>query len=269
MNTAASPAPKSAFANDLAAILPANAAFLAKPRKLLIDGAWVAAASGKTFEVRDPSSDQVIANCALGDAADVDLAVAAARRAFEGGEWAQMKPVDRERVLHRLADLIERNADELAELEAIDNGKSLVIARHVDIKHALEVWRYMAGWPTKLEGKTLPLSGTLVPGQQYAAFSPREPIGVVGAIIAWNFPLLAGDLEMRAGARRRLHGGVEARRGDAADGTAPRRIGAGGGLSQRACSISSRAWAPRPARRCRRTPASTRSLSRAPPRSAG
>src|SRR5450631_4531144 len=143
---------RSPLANDLSAILPANAAFLAQPRKLLIDGAWVAAVSGKTFEVRDPSSDQVIAHCALGDAADVDLAVAAARRAFESGDWSRMKPVDRERLLHRLADLIEQHADELAELEAIDNGKSVVMARHVDIKHALEVWRYMAGWPTKIEG---------------------------------------------------------------------------------------------------------------------
>ncbi len=191
MSTAAAmSAPNRTLANDLSSILPANAAFLAKPRKLLIDGAWVPAAGGKTFEVRDPSSDNVIAHCALGDAMDVDRAVAAARRAFEEGEWAQMKPVDRERVLHRLADLIEQHADELAELEAIDNGKSVVMARHVDIKHALEVWRYMAGWPTKLEGKTLPLSGTLVPGQQYAAFSTREPVGVVGAIIAWNFPFL-------------------------------------------------------------------------------
>ncbi|MEP6884673.1 MAG: aldehyde dehydrogenase family protein [Gammaproteobacteria bacterium] len=191
MNTAvAAQTPRSALTNDLSSIMSANAAFLAKPRKLLIDGSWVAAVGGQTFEVRDPSSDQIIAHCALGESADVDLAVAAARRAFEEGDWAQMKPVDRERVLHRLADLIEAHADELAELEAIDNGKSVVMARHVDIKAALEVWRYMAGWPTKLEGKTLPLSGTLVPGQQYAAFSTREPIGVVGAIIAWNFPFL-------------------------------------------------------------------------------
>jgi phenylacetaldehyde dehydrogenase len=140
--------------------------------------------------VREPSSDQILAHCALGDAADIDKAVAAARRAFDGGDWPKMTPVDRERVLHRLADLIEAHADELAELEALDNGKSVIIARHVDIKHAVEVWRYMAGWPTKLEGKTLPVSGTLIPGQQYAAFSAREPIGVVGAIIAWNFPLL-------------------------------------------------------------------------------
>src|ERR1700675_2434025 len=166
--------PHNPLTNDLSAIAPANAQFLAQPRTLLIDGAWVPAASGKTFEVRDPSSDAVIAHCALGDAADIDRAVAAARHAFEDGGWSRMKPVDRERLLHRLADLIERHADELAELEAIDNGKSVLMARHVDIKHALEVWRYMAGWPTKIEGKTLPLSGTLVPGQQYAAFSTRE-----------------------------------------------------------------------------------------------
>jgi phenylacetaldehyde dehydrogenase len=187
MNTAVA---SNALANDLAAVSPANAAFLSKPRKLLIDGTWVSAVSGKTFEIRDPSSDRVIAHCAAGDAADVERAVNAARKAFEAGDWAQMKPVDRERLMHRLADLIEAQADELAELEALDNGKSLLMARHVDLKHALEVWHYMAGWPTKLEGKTLPLSGTLVPGQQYAAFSTREPVGVVGAIIAWNFPLL-------------------------------------------------------------------------------
>jgi phenylacetaldehyde dehydrogenase len=191
MNSAvAAPHSPKSLANDLSAIMPANAAFLAKPRKLLIDGAWVAAASGKTFEVRDPSSDAVIAHCASGDAADIDRAVGAARRAFEEGDWSRMKPVDRERLLHRLADLIEQHADELAELEAIDNGKSVVMARHVDIKHALEVWRYMAGWPTKIEGKTLPVSGALMPGQQYAAFSTLQPIGVVGAVIAWNFPFL-------------------------------------------------------------------------------
>lgn len=190
MNTAVAAANPSALANDLSHIAPANKAFLASPHLLLIDGAWVPAASGKSFEVRDPSSDRVIAHCAEGDAADVDRAVNAARRAFEEGDWARMKPVDRERLMHRLADLIEKHADELAELEAIDNGKPLLYARHVDIKHALEVWRYMAGWPTKLEGKTLPISGTLVPGHEYAAFSTREPVGVVAAIIAWNFPLL-------------------------------------------------------------------------------
>jgi phenylacetaldehyde dehydrogenase len=190
MQAATQSAPRDPLANDLSGIRPANAAFLATPKRLLIDGRWVDAAQGQTFEVRDPSSDQVIAHAALGERADIDRAVAAARRAFEGSAWSRMKPVDRERLLHRLADLIEAHADELAELEAIDNGKSVLMARHVDLKHAIEVWRYMAGWPTKLEGQTLPISGTLVPGQEYAAFSQREPIGVVGAVIAWNFPFL-------------------------------------------------------------------------------
>ena len=179
-----------ALANDLSHITAENAAFLSKPRQLLIDGRWVPAASGDSFDVRDPSSDRILTRCAAGDAVDVDRAVMAARKAFDQGEWPRMKACERERLLHRLADLIEAHADELAELEAIDNGKSLLIARHVDIKHAIEVWRYMAGWPTKIEGKTLPISGTLVPGQHYAAFSTLEPIGVVGAVIAWNFPLL-------------------------------------------------------------------------------
>jgi phenylacetaldehyde dehydrogenase len=190
MNAVAPVSSARALANDLSKISPQNAAFLRRPGRLLIDGEWVEAASGRTFEVRDPSSDAVIARVAEGDATDIDRAVRAARRAFDDSEWSRLKPVDRERLLHRLADLIEQHADELAELESIDNGKSIVMARHVDIKHAIEVWRYMAGWPSKLEGRTLPISGTLVPGHEYAAFSQREPIGVVGAIIAWNFPLL-------------------------------------------------------------------------------
>jgi phenylacetaldehyde dehydrogenase len=182
--------PAAALENDLSKITAANAEFLRTARRLLIDGAWVEARSGRTFEVRDPSSDRVIGLVAEGAAADIDLAVAAARRAFDDSEWSRMKPSDRERLLHRLANLIERDAESLAELEALDNGKSVVMARHVDIKHAIEVWRYMAGWPTKIEGQTLPISGTLVPGHEYVAFSQREPVGVVGAIIAWNFPFL-------------------------------------------------------------------------------
>jgi len=184
------PSEYNALSNDLKTIRPANAAFLARRHRLLIDGRWVEATGGQSFDVRDPSSDQVIARVALGERVDIERAVAAARTAFESPTWSRMKPLEREKLLHRLAVLIETNADELAELEAIDNGKSVVMARHVDIKHAIEVWRYMAGWPTKLEGQTLPISGTLVPGHEYAAFCQREPVGVVGAIIAWNFPLL-------------------------------------------------------------------------------
>ena len=124
-----------AAANDLSRISAANAAFLRRRGRLLIDGEWVEAAGGRTFEVRDPSSDAVIARVAEGDSIDVDRAVSAARAAFDDSEWSRMKPVDRERLMHRLADLIEKNADELAELESIDNGKSIVMARHVDIKN--------------------------------------------------------------------------------------------------------------------------------------
>src|SRR5262245_8866120 len=115
--------------NDLSGIRPANAAFLRRPHRLLINGVWVEATSGQTFDVRDPSSDQVIARVALGERPDIDRAVAAARKAFESADWSRMKPVVREKLLHTLADLIETHADELAELEAIDNGKSVVMAR--------------------------------------------------------------------------------------------------------------------------------------------
>jgi phenylacetaldehyde dehydrogenase len=176
--------------NDLTRITQRNAEFLSSPRRLLIGGEWVGAVNGGTLEVVDPSSGRVIAHAAAAGTADVDRAVAAARKAVEDSDWSRMKPVDRERVLHRIADLIERHADELAELEALDNGKPVALARHVDVPHAIEVWRYMAGWPTKLEGATLPVSCTLGPAGRYAAYLHREPVGVVGAIIAWNFPLL-------------------------------------------------------------------------------
>jgi phenylacetaldehyde dehydrogenase len=155
MNAATQVASRRAAANDLSCLSAANTAFLRRPGRLLINGEWVEAASGRTFEVRDPSSDAVIARVAEGDAVDIDRAVRAARTAFDDSDWSRMKPVDRERLLHRLADLIEKNADELAELESIDNGKSIVMARHVDIKHAIEVWRYMAGWPISVPPDTL------------------------------------------------------------------------------------------------------------------
>lgn len=178
------------LANDLAGISRRNAEFLRSPRRMLIGGEWVSAIAGGTLEVVDPSSGQVVAHAAAAEESDVDRAVAAARAAVDDSDWSRMKPVDRERVLHRIADLIEQYADELAELEAIDNGKPVALARHVDLPHAVEVWRYMAGWPTKLEGATLPVSCTLGAAGRYAAYLHREPVGVVGAIIAWNFPLL-------------------------------------------------------------------------------
>lgn len=184
-----------ALENDLSKISPANAAFLAANHRLLIDGAWVPAVSEATFEVRDPSSNLVIANVAAADKVDIDKAVLAARRAFESSEWSRMRPADRERLLNRLADLIERHADNLAELEAVDGGKSVVSARSIDIAGAINEWRYMAGWPTKLEGQVLPVS-IAGPGQGYFAASLREPVGVVAAIVAWNFPFILATLKV-------------------------------------------------------------------------
>jgi len=188
--------PAEVLANDLSKIRPSTAAFLKASHGLLIDGAWVPAASGASFDVRDPTSDRVITRVAAGDKVDVDRAVAAARRAFEDSEWSRMKPLDRERLLNRLTDLIERDADDLAELEAIDSGKSVTIARQNDISCVIAEWRYMAGWPTKLEGQTLPLSIGSSSGPQYFGASLREPVGVVGAIVAWNFPLVLATLKV-------------------------------------------------------------------------
>ncbi|CAA7612323.1 aldehyde dehydrogenase family protein [Magnetospirillum sp. SS-4] len=176
--------------NILGSIRQDTRDFLAKPLKLLIGGRWVDAVSGKTFPVYDPGTGRQIASVAEADAADVDRAVAAARAAFESKAWRDMKACDRERLLHRLADLIEANADQLAELESLDNGKSVMMARHLDIVAAVDFIRYMAGWPTKNEGATIPVSMPYVPDGKFFAYTQREPVGVVGQIIPWNFPLL-------------------------------------------------------------------------------
>jgi phenylacetaldehyde dehydrogenase len=161
-------------------------AFLAKPKKLLIDGQWVDARSGKTFAVEDPATQETITHVAEGDAADVDLAVAAARRAFEGGAWTKMLPAERASLVWKLADLLEKHADELAQLEALDNGKPVTAARSADVAGSIAMFRYMSGWATRLTGETIPVSS---PGAWHA-YTLREPVGVVGQIIPWNFPLM-------------------------------------------------------------------------------
>ncbi|MGV6874128.1 aldehyde dehydrogenase family protein [Pseudochelatococcus sp. B33] len=161
------------------------ATFLARQHKLLIDGKWVAACMGRVFDTYDPGTGKVIARIAEGDAADIDLAVKAARRAFEDGPWSRIAPSDRGRMLWKLADLIEQNADELAELESLNNGKPLAGARSRDVPLAADMFRYMAGWATKITGETLSIS---TPGD-FHAFTVREPVGVVGQIIPWNGPI--------------------------------------------------------------------------------
>src|SRR5271169_162266 len=162
------------------------AGYLGRIPLMLIDGKMVGAASGKTFEVYNPATGSVIANVPEGDKADVDLAVAAARRAFDERRWTKISPSQRGRILWRIADLIEDNLEELAELESIDNGKPYAVARVADLPLAVDMFRYMGGWATKLTGSTLPLS---LPGE-YLSYTVREPVGVVGQIIPWNFPLL-------------------------------------------------------------------------------
>ncbi|MBT9498554.1 MAG: aldehyde dehydrogenase family protein [Zoogloea sp.] len=168
---------------------PATAAFLAKPRRMLIGGEWVDALAGQTLPVVDPANGETFCRVPAG-AADIDRAVQAASRAFESGDWPKMRPVDRERLLLKLADLLEANAQEFAELEAIDNGKPVTMARYVDVGLSVDFIRYMAGWATKIEGSTMELSVPLVRDREFFGFTRREPVGVVGAIIPWNFPLL-------------------------------------------------------------------------------
>jgi aldehyde dehydrogenase (NAD+) len=164
---------------------PAVQDFVRAPfRKMLIDGEWVAAASGKTFDTVNPATGEVLARVAEGDAADVERAVRAARRAFDSGPWATSKPGERVRILLRVADLIEKNARELAELETLDNGKSINESLNVDIPSAAATFRYYAGWVDKAYGQTIPSD------PDFFNFTLREPVGVCGQIIPWNFPLL-------------------------------------------------------------------------------
>jgi phenylacetaldehyde dehydrogenase len=160
--------------------------FLGRKAGMLIGGKMVQAASGKSFPVYNPATGTVIANVPEGDKADVDLAVAAARRAFDDGVWAKVGPSGRGKMLWKLADLLERDLEEFAELESIDNGKPFAVARVADLPLAVDMFRYMAGWATKISGTQLPLS---LPGE-YLSYTVREPVGVVGQIIPWNFPLL-------------------------------------------------------------------------------
>jgi aldehyde dehydrogenase (NAD+) len=152
--------------------------------KLLINNQWVASESGRTFATVNPSTGEEICQVAEADAADVDKAVEAAREAFEHGPWTKMNASARGRLLNRLADLIEHNADQLAALEALDCGKPISVAKAVDVAKTVACYRYFAGWTDKVHGKTIPIDG------DFLCYTRHEPIGVVGQIIPWNFPML-------------------------------------------------------------------------------
>ena len=164
--------------------------FLPKPHRLLIGGKWVDSASGKNFPTYNPATGEVAARIAEGDKEDIDRAVKAARRAFDSGPWPRLTTSERGRLIWKLADLLEQQLEQFAELETLDNGKPLGIARVADVPLAVDLLRYMAGWATKIEGHTIPISVPYTPGARYHAYTVREPIGVVGQIIPWNFPLL-------------------------------------------------------------------------------
>ena len=152
--------------------------------KLLIDNRWVDAASGRTFATVNPSTGEEICQVAEADAEDVDRAVRAARHAFERGPWRNMPASERGRLLLRLAELIESHSSELARLEALDNGKPVSVATAVDVAKTAACYRYFGGWADKIHGKTIPIDG------DYLCYTRHEPIGVVGQIIPWNFPML-------------------------------------------------------------------------------
>ena len=164
--------------------------FLGAPRKMLIGGRWLDAASGKTFPTYNPATGEVLAQVAEGHSADVDRAVTAARNAFESGPWRMLTASERGRLIWKLADLVESHLEEFAQLESLDNGKPIGVARAADVPLAVDLFRYMAGWATKIEGHTIPLSVPYTPGARYLAYTLREPVGVVAQIIPWNFPLL-------------------------------------------------------------------------------
>jgi aldehyde dehydrogenase (NAD+) len=152
--------------------------------KLLINNRWIPSISGKTFATINPSTGEEICQIAEADAADVDKAVQAARKAFEHGPWRKTAASERGRLLNRVADLIERHADELAALESLDNGKPVAIAKAVDVAATVGCFRYFAGWSDKIQGKTIPIDG------DFFCYTRLEPVGVVGQIIPWNFPML-------------------------------------------------------------------------------
>ncbi len=169
---------------------PRTTAFISRPQQMYVDGQWVESASGRRFDTVDPATEQVITTVPHSDAEDVERAVRAARRAFEDGPWPTMTPAQRQRMIWRIAEGITARADQFAELESIDNGKSVAVAKAVDVTWAAEIFYYYAGWATKIEGRTVPVSVPWAPGGKFHAFTLREPVGVCAQITPWNFPLV-------------------------------------------------------------------------------
>ena len=164
--------------------------FLSKKiHPMLIGGHWVESTSGKTFKTHNPATGEVLGMVAEANAQDVDRAVLAARKALDG-PWSKMSPAEREKIINKIADLVESHAEELAQLETLNNGKTIRESKNGDLPLAIGLLRYFAGWPTKIHGETIPVSVPYYPGAKFLHYTVREPVGVIGAIIPWNFPLL-------------------------------------------------------------------------------
>ena len=173
---------------------PAVKKALERAPQLYINGEWVDSSGGETIDVEDPSSGKVISRFVEATDKDIDRAVAAARTAFDDGRWRNLPPIQREKVMHQIADLILAHADELAELEAIDVGKPKGMAAVVDVPGAAAHFSYMAGWAGKIGGETqAPYS---MPNGMMFAYTLKEPVGVCAQIVPWNFPLLMACLKI-------------------------------------------------------------------------
>ncbi|XTP38402.1 aldehyde dehydrogenase family protein (plasmid) [Mycobacterium sp. TJFP1] len=170
--------------------------FISRPKQMFVDGEWVNALSGDTFDTLDPATANVITSVPRSDTQDVERAITAARRAFDTGPWPRMTPAERQRILWRIGEGILAHADTLAQLECIDNGKSVAVARSVDVVWAAEIFFYYAGWATKLEGRTVPVSVPWATDARFHAFTIREPVGVCAQIVPWNFPLVMAAFKL-------------------------------------------------------------------------
>ena len=178
-----------ALQNDLSKLGAPSRAYLKAGHQLFIDGKFVSSAAGDEIAVVDPTSGLTVSVVPAGNAADIDKAVQAARRAFDVGPWRSMRGSDRERLMLKLAELLEANATEFSEIESVNSGRVLGATRAFDVDLSVSYLRYMAGWATKIHGQTLEASVPYVPGGEFFAMTLRQPVGVVGAITPWNVPL--------------------------------------------------------------------------------
>jgi len=187
------------MATAMIAIHPEVKKFLdGAPKKMLIGGSWVNSVGGETFDVLNPADESVLAKVQKGGAPDIERAVKAARQSFESGVYRRMSVHERSKLLFKLSDLIEKHLEEFAQLESLDNGKPIAVARGADIPLVVEHFRYYAGWADKIQGKTIPVSPPYDPNGRYFNYTLHEPVGVIGQIIPWNFPLLMAAWKLGA-----------------------------------------------------------------------